>query len=102
MPIQIKVESNDFDERCRCNLCGNIFFPLEVVARAYRDSGEYVSDVCPECLATGAEGISTRIRQRADYLRSLAVELEQLARSDIESPSLAQFNIANQLEKAMR
>jgi len=72
------------------------------VARAYRESGEYVSDVCPECLATGTEGISNRMRQRADYLRSLAVELEQLARSDIESPSLSQFNIANQLEKAMR
>jgi len=102
MPIQIKVESNNFDERCRCNLCGSIFFPLDVVARAYRESGEYVSDVCPECLATGAEGISQRMRQRADYLRSLAGELEQLARNEIESPSLSQFNIANQLEKAMR
>lgn len=100
--MKIQIESNDFEEKCYCHLCGNTFYPIAVVARAYQESGEYLTDVCPECIATGSDGISLRMRQRADYLRSVAAELERLARTEIQSPSLAQLNIANQLEKALR
>ncbi|HAG84900.1 MAG TPA: hypothetical protein DCL61_28060 [Cyanobacteria bacterium UBA12227] len=100
--MKIQIESNDFEEKCYCHLCGNTFFPIAVVARAYKESGEYLTDVCPECIATGSEGISLRMRQRADSLRTVATELERLARTEIDSPSLAQLNVANQLEKALR
>ena len=59
-------------------------------------------DVCPQCLAGGREGISRQMRQRADYLRNLAAELEKLAREDIEAPSIEEFNVMNQLAKALQ
>ena len=100
--MKIKVENNHFDEKLLCHCCGQVFFPKEVIARAYRESGEYIMDVCTQCLAGGTEGISSRMRQRADYLRNLATELERLAREDIQAPSIDQFNIMNQLAKALQ
>ncbi len=100
--MKIEIHSNDFDEKCRCHLCGQIFFPSAVVAKAFKESGEYLTDVCGECIAVGPEGMSKRMRTRADYLRQIAAELEGLARSEIKSPSIAQLNIMNQIENAMR
>jgi hypothetical protein len=100
--LKIEVESNHFDEKLLCHCCGQVFCPREVTAKAYRESGEYLMDVCPQCLAGGTEGISRRMRQRADYFRNLAIELERLAREDIEAPSIDQFNIMNQLAKALQ
>ena len=99
--MKIQIESNDFDEKCYCDLCGSTFIPTEVLARAYKESGDYITDVCPHCLATGAEGISLRMRSRADRLRAMAAELERLARGDIEAPSLEQVSVMNQIVKAL-
>ncbi|MGC9505867.1 hypothetical protein [Baaleninema sp.] len=76
--------------------------PQEVVARAYRDSGDYLSDVCPTCLAMGSEGISQRLRDRARYLKLMAWELERLADRPIDVPTIEQLNLANQIENALR
>lgn len=100
--MKIKVESNHFDEKSLCHCCGQIFCPREVIARAYRESGEYLTDVCTQCLAGGGEGISRQMRQRADYLRNLAAELEKLAREDIQAPSIEQLNVMNQIAKALQ
>jgi hypothetical protein len=100
--MKIKVESNYFDEKSLCHCCGQVFYPREVIARAYRESGKYLMDVCPQCLAGGEEGISRRLRQRADYLRNLAAELEKLAKEDIQAPSIEQFNVMNQIAKALQ
>ncbi len=100
--MKIKVESNHFDEKSLCNCCGQVFLPREVIARAYRESGEYLTDVCPECLAGGTEGVSRRLRERASYLRRLASELEKLAREEIQAPSLEQLNVMNQIAQALQ
>jgi hypothetical protein len=100
--MKIKVESNHFDEKSLCQCCDQVFCPREVIARAYRESGEYLMDVCPQCLAGGTEGLSRQMRQRADYLRNLAAELEKLAREDIQAPSIEQLNIMNQIAKALQ
>jgi hypothetical protein len=100
--MKIQIESNDFDEKSYCQLCGSIFLPREVVATAYRESGEYLTNVCPQCLASGGEGMRKRMRRRADYLRSLAAQLEELARNEIESPDLDQFRIVTQIAKALQ
>jgi len=99
--MKIELESNYFDEKCKCHLCGSIFFPEEVVARAYRSSDEYITDVCPSCLASGNTGISQRLQAQADHLRRLARELEQLAKGDIEAPSFEHFQAVKQLTKSI-
>ncbi|MBP0013177.1 MAG: hypothetical protein J7545_19275 [Roseofilum sp. SBFL] len=99
--MKIQLESNYFDEKCQCHLCGTIFFAEEIIARAYRSSDEYITDVCPQCLASGDTGISHRIRKQADYLRRLASELEKLADADIETPSFEHFQTVKQLTKSM-
>lgn len=100
--MKIYIESNDFDEKCFCHLCGKVFFPTEVVARAYRESGEYLTEVCDHCLAGGADGIRRRLSERAESMRMVASELESLARNDIEAPTLEQLKVANQIVKALR
>lgn len=100
--MRIELESNDFDEKCSCQLCGRIFIPRDVVARAYNDSGEYITDVCHECIASGEEGMSRRIRERADRFRQMAFELERLASGRIETPSLAQFNVMDQIVRTLQ
>lgn len=100
--MKIQLESNYFEEKSLCHCCGQVFCPREVVARAYRESGEYLMDVCPQCLVGGKESISLRMSRRADYFRNLAAELEKLAREEIEAPSLEQFNIVNQIARALQ
>ena len=100
--MKIEIESNHFDEKCYCHLCGSPFRPREVVARAYRDSGEYLSAVCPECIAKGSESISDRMQRRAENLRAIASELDHLARSDISAPTLDQLNVMNQVVNALQ
>ncbi|MGC9526001.1 MAG: hypothetical protein ACP5D7_10740 [Limnospira sp.] len=100
--MKIEIESNDFDEKCYCHLCGNPFRPREVVARAYRDSGEFLSEVCPECIAKGSESVSDRMHRRAQTLRAIASELDRLAGSDICAPTLEQLNVMNQVVNALR
>lgn len=100
--MRIELESNDFDEKAICHFCGIMFTPQEVIARAYRDQGDYITDVCPECIAIGKEGISRRILERAYSLRSLAEELERLAKGEIEAPSFSRYTIVNQVTKALR
>ena len=99
--MKIKLENNYFDEKSQCHLCGKSFFPEEIIARPYRDTAEYTTDVCPECIAAGKEGISRRIREQADYLRRLAAELERLADREIEAPSFERYTVVKQLTKTM-
>ncbi|MDJ1171015.1 hypothetical protein PMG71_16420 [Roseofilum sp. BLCC_M154] len=99
--MKIELESNYFDEKCQCHLCGTLFFPEEIIARAYRNSDEYITDVCPQCLASGDTGISDRIRRQADYLRRLASELEKLADGEIETPSFEHFQAVRKLTKSI-
>ncbi|MDB9315806.1 hypothetical protein PN462_22020 [Spirulina sp. CS-785/01] len=99
--MKIEIDSRDFEERCYCHLCGNLFVPRDAIARAYNDRGDWVSDVCPTCLATGVEGISERMQQRANYLRLAAAELERLAHSDINAPSLEELTVMNQVIQAL-
>lgn len=100
--MKIYIETNDFEEKCYCHLCGSIFIPTEVVARAYHETGEYITDVCHHCLAAGEEGISRRMRQRADSMRQVAQELERLARRELEAPTLEELKVANQMANALR
>lgn len=97
--MQIRVESNDFDEVSRCGVCEKVFHVNEVVARAYDASETHLADVCPECIASGAGGISHRLQRQANALRLKAAMLEQLARSEIKCPSLAEFRVMSQLVK---
>lgn len=99
--MEIKLESNYFEEKSQCHLCGKIFFPEEIIARAYRHQDKYITDVCPECIASGKEGISRRIREQAEYLRHLARELESLAEGEIETPSFERYTVVKQLTKTM-
>ncbi|MBE9169389.1 hypothetical protein IQ238_18295 [Pleurocapsales cyanobacterium LEGE 06147] len=43
-----------------------------------------------------------RMRKRADYLRALATQLEELANNEIESPDIDQFRIVTQITKALQ
>jgi hypothetical protein len=100
--MKIEIESNNFGEKSYCYLCGSVFFPKDAIARAYRSSGEYLSDVCPHCLSAGATSARQRMQQRANLLRAMADELEKLARGEIESPTLEQLNIMNQVVRTLR
>jgi hypothetical protein len=100
--MKIQIESNDFEEKSYCHLCGSSFHPTEVVAQAYKESGEYITNVCPQCIAVGEGGIRQRMRRRAQSLRAIASELEKLAAEEIESPSLDRFKIITQIAKALR
>lgn len=100
--MKIQIESNDFEEKSYCHLCGSVFYPTEVIARAYRDSGEYISDVCPQCIAAEPEGMRLRMRRRTETMKAIASELERLTRDEIESPSLDHFRVANQIAKALQ
>lgn len=100
--MKIELETNDLDEQCSCHLCGEVFFASEVVARAYKESGEYLTDVCLNCLAAGADGISLRMRERAEYLRQIACELDRLSHSEIKAPNLVQFRVMTQIANALR
>jgi hypothetical protein len=97
--MKIQVESNDFDEIARCHLCGTTFHLSEVVARAYDDADKFLTDVCPDCIGVGPEGMRQRILKQAESLRSLAANLEQLAKGEIVSPSPAEFSVRVQLVK---
>ena len=99
--MKIELETNDFDERSYCHLCGSTSITKEVVAKAYNEAGDYITDVCPQCIATGAEGISLRMRSRAEELRAVAAQLEKLAWGNIDAPSIEQLNIMNQIAKAL-
>ncbi len=100
--MKIYIESNDFEEKCLCQVCGRVFIPHEVIARAYNENGDYLSEVCQQCLASGSEGISHNLRQRAESLRLMASALENIARSEIEAPSIEHYLTANQMTRALR
>ncbi|NEO28299.1 MAG: hypothetical protein F6K03_15820 [Kamptonema sp. SIO4C4] len=101
--MKIEIDSRDFEEKCYCHLCGNLFVPrLDAIARAYNDRGDWVSDVCPKCLAAGTDGIAARMRQRAHYLRMAAAELERLAGGEINAPSLEELTVMNQVIQALQ
>lgn len=99
--MKIELDTNDFDEKSYCHLCGSTFITKEIVARAYNESGDYITDVCPECIATGSEGISRRMRSRAEHLRALAAQLEKLAWDNIATPTIDQLNTMNQIARAL-
>lgn len=84
--MKIQVESNDFDEVARCHLCGTTFRLSEVVSRAYDDADKFLTDVCPDCIAAGPDGMRQRILQQAESLRSQAADLEQLAKMKLFLP----------------
>jgi hypothetical protein len=99
--VDIKLERNDFDERSRCQLCGSLFELDDIVARAYTDNGDYITDVCSLCLTSGEAGIRQRLQAHATHLRAIADRLDALSREDMTVPSPEHIQVIRQIAKAL-
>ncbi len=94
--IQFRVYSHDVCATFPCIVCGSGHRQYNAAVTIYRGV-EQLGDVCPACLRAGAKSAATRarryaqdLRAEADFLTSLADEIE--ARQDF--PKLADLKAA--------
>lgn len=63
----------------KCVLCGSIYSLKTARASVYSQQGIEYGDACPECLASGPQGIKARLLENVQRLREFADELETLS-----------------------
>ncbi len=82
-----------------CFLCNRRFVVGAAMARAYSDDGEIdCGEVCPDCLQSGAEGITARLEANARWTREAAEEDEMLAEEGLgEVPSLDELRMMERI-----
>ncbi|HEY9624231.1 MAG TPA: hypothetical protein V6C78_27985 [Crinalium sp.] len=77
-----------------CTICGHRYHPLQgkshqlLLAILYDERGVACGEVCRHCVASGSAGIKARLSDRIQSLQTKLDELQDLAKDDIETPSL--------------
>jgi hypothetical protein len=78
-----------------CAICGHRYYPRQhghqlLLAIIYDDQGTVQGEACRDCVAAGPLGIRSRLDERIKSLQDKVNELQHLAQSTIETPTLEQ------------
>lgn len=77
-----------------CSICGHRAYPVRsgtnqlLLAVIYDCNGKVRGEACMDCVASGSEGITTRLSERLQTLRAKVADLEALAQEEMQIPSL--------------
>lgn len=78
----------------KCLVCGCLYNLKTARASVYSHQGIDYGDICPDCLALGAQGIKSRLQANIQRLREFADELESLSCEPVQLPELeAEFSV---------
>lgn len=79
-----------------CTICGRQSHPIRnkrnqlLLAVIYDGRGVALGEACRDCVASGSAGIRTRLQERIQSLQLKVAELQMLAESEVQTPSLEQ------------
>lgn len=79
-----------------CTICGRQSHPVRnkrnqlLLAIIYDRQGTAIGEACRDCVASGSIGIQTRLQERIQSLQQKVAELQYLASTEIQTPSLEQ------------
>jgi hypothetical protein len=78
-----------------CTICDRRSHPLQVegqllLAVLYDQRGVAYGEVCRSCVSAGSAGIKAMLHERIQILQKKANELQRLAQTDIQTPTLEQ------------
>lgn len=86
-----------------CTICGCRSYPVRnqknqlLLAVIYDKHGVALGEACRDCVSAGSAGIQARLNERIQSLQDKINELQVLAESEIQTPSLEQeFQIYRQ------
>lgn len=86
-----------------CTICGRRSHPVRnrqnqlLLAVIYNQQGVALGEACRDCVASGSTGIQERLQERLEELQVKINELQMLAETEIQTPSLEQeFQIYRQ------
>lgn len=78
-----------------CTICDRRSLPLQVegqllLAVLYDQRGIACGEVCRSCVSAGSAGIKAMLQERIQILQNKTSELQRLAQTDIQTPTLEQ------------
>ncbi|WAL58393.1 hypothetical protein [Thermocoleostomius sinensis] len=79
-----------------CSICGCQSYPVRnqnnqlLLAVIYNKQGVALGEACRDCVASGSVGIRSRLEERIQSLQAKIAELQTLAETEIQTPSLEQ------------
>lgn len=86
-----------------CSICGRQSYPIRnpknqlLLAVIYNKQGVALGEACQNCVASGSAGIRSRLQDRIQSLQNKVSELQALAETEIQTPSLEQeFQVYHQ------
>jgi len=77
-----------------CAICGHRAYPVRtrrnrlMLAVLYDDRDVMQGEACRDCVTSGSAEIKTRLQERIEKLQQQMNELQAMAQSEIETPSL--------------
>jgi len=86
-----------------CSICGRQSYPIRnpknqlLLAVIYDNQGVVLGEACRDCVAAGSSGIQSRLQERIQSLQNKVADLQALAETEIQTPSLEQeFQVYHQ------
>ena len=99
----MRIELESVEPRYRqstpvmCFVCERQFTPENVLAALRGDTGMICGDVCPACLAAGAEAMRETLERALSWARVIVEHYEELLAEDLEAPTLTEYRLFDRI-----